>query len=112
MEIRTKEQLDAAVAGYTKCLNQKFDGSNGKRAIVLCGGTGCLSSHSAEIKEKFEALIKEKNLGDKVTVNLTVLWSDDHTQKCCKGTEQRQQHDRICGCGNGLCILSNSEYPI
>ena len=69
MEIRTKEQLDAAVAGCTKCLNQKFDGSNGKRAIVLCGGTGCLSSHSAEIKEKFETLIKEKNLGDKVTVN-------------------------------------------
>ena len=69
MEIKTKKQLDEAVADCTRCLNQKFDGSNGKRAIVLCGGTGCLSSHSAEIKAKFEALIKEKNLGDKVTVN-------------------------------------------
>ena len=36
---------------------------------MLCGGTGCLSSHSHEIKEEFEKLIAEKGLGDKVTVN-------------------------------------------
>ena len=36
---------------------------------MLCGGTGCLSSHSREIKEEFEKLIAEKGLGDKVTVN-------------------------------------------
>ncbi|HAQ51877.1 MAG TPA: NADH-quinone oxidoreductase subunit NuoF [Lachnospiraceae bacterium] len=39
------------------------------RAIVLCGGTGCLSSNSAEIREKFEKLVEEKGLSDKVTVN-------------------------------------------
>ncbi|MBQ8831332.1 MAG: NADH-quinone oxidoreductase subunit NuoF [Oscillospiraceae bacterium] len=40
------------------------------RAVVLCGGTGCLSSNSAEIREKIESLIVEKGLTDKVTVNM------------------------------------------
>ncbi|MBQ5321026.1 MAG: 4Fe-4S binding protein [Oscillospiraceae bacterium] len=51
-------------------MDGKFAGEGGKRAIVLCGGTGCLSSNSQEIKEKFEALIAEKGLGDKVSVNI------------------------------------------
>ena len=51
------------------CLNAKFDGTDGKRHIVLCGGTGCLSSHSADIREKFEKLVEEQGLTDKVTVN-------------------------------------------
>ena len=50
-------------------LNEKISGENGKRAIVLCGGTGCLSSNSAEIKERFEELIRENGYEDKVTVN-------------------------------------------
>ena len=53
----------------TESLNQKFDGSNGKRSIVICGGTGCLSSDSALILEEFEKQIKERGLEDKVTVN-------------------------------------------
>ena len=36
---------------------------------MLCGGTGCLSSNSKEIREKFEQIIEEKKLGDRVTVN-------------------------------------------
>ncbi|MBQ8664573.1 MAG: NADH-quinone oxidoreductase subunit NuoF [Mailhella sp.] len=39
------------------------------RAVVLCGGTGCLSSDSAAIREKIEKLVIEKGLSDKVTVN-------------------------------------------
>ena len=53
----------------TESLNQKFDGSNGKRSIVICGGTGCLSSDSALILAEFEKQIKERGLEDKVTVN-------------------------------------------
>ena len=56
------QELSAKLAG-------KFAGSEGKRAIVLCGGTGCISSNSMQIQEKFEELIAEKNLGDRVTVN-------------------------------------------
>ncbi|MGX8703379.1 MAG: NADH-ubiquinone oxidoreductase-F iron-sulfur binding region domain-containing protein, partial [bacterium] len=70
MEVRTNEQLDAAVCSCTECFKSKLDGTNGKRAVLLCGGTGCLSSHSEEIKEKFEKIIAEKGLGDKFSVNL------------------------------------------
>ena len=69
MKIRNFEELSAATTRCSKCMDAKFTGSDGKRHIVLCGGTGCLSSHSAEIKAEFERIIAEKNLGDKVTVN-------------------------------------------
>ena len=63
-------ELDAKICSCTDCLNAKLDGSNGKRAILLCGGTGCLSSNSMEIKARFEELVEKHNLGDKVTVNI------------------------------------------
>ena len=69
MKIRNIEDLKAVSAKCSKCMDAKFTGSDGRRHIVLCGGTCCLSSHSAEIKAEFERLIAEKNLGDKVTVN-------------------------------------------
>jgi len=63
-------ELEAKVCSCTEALNAKLDGSNGKRAILLCGGTGCLSSNSLEIKARFEKLIEENNLQDKVSVNI------------------------------------------
>ena len=36
--------------------------------IVVCGGTGCMSSHSKEIKEKFDECLKELGLADEVSV--------------------------------------------
>ena len=68
--IKTFEELEAKQVACTKCLDAKFKGENGKRAVVLCGGTGCLSSNSAEIREKFESMIAaDPELADKVTVN-------------------------------------------
>lgn len=67
--IKTEQELKDKIAKCTHCLDIKFSGENGKRAIVVCGGTGCLSSHSDEIKNRLEELIKEHNLEDKVTVN-------------------------------------------
>ena len=63
-------ELDAKICSCTDALTAKLDGSNGKRAILLCGGTGCLSSNSMEIKEKFDELVAANNLGDKVSVNI------------------------------------------
>ncbi|MCQ2799699.1 MAG: 4Fe-4S binding protein [Bacilli bacterium] len=54
----------------TALLDTKYTGADGKRHVVLCGGTGCLSSNSKEIKAKFEKLIEKNGLQDKVTVNL------------------------------------------
>ncbi len=67
--IRNFEELEAKQAACTKCLEDKFTGADGKRHVVLCGGTGCLSSHSAEIRERFAEVIKAEGLDDKVTVN-------------------------------------------
>ena len=67
--IRTKEQLNENIAACTKCLEDKISGADGKRHVVLCGGTGCLSNHSHEIKERFEEILQEKGLTEQVTVN-------------------------------------------
>jgi len=63
-------ELNAKICSCTDALTSKLDGSNGKRAILLCGGTGCLSSNSMEIKARFEQLIEENNMQDKVSVNI------------------------------------------
>ena len=55
--IKTTGELKNKVDQCSACLNAKLDGSNGKRAVVLCGGTGCLSSQSDEIREKFITFI-------------------------------------------------------
>ena len=68
--MKSFSELDAKICSCEEALNSKLDGSNGKRAILLCGGTGCLSSNSMEIKDKFQKMIDEKNMGDKVTVNI------------------------------------------
>ncbi len=63
-------ELDAKVCSCTEALTAKLDGTNGKRALLLCGGTGCISSNSLEIEKAFEKLIAEHHLEDKVTVNV------------------------------------------
>ncbi len=68
--MKTFAELDAKISGYTDALNSKISGTNGKRAILLCGGTGCLSSNSMDIKHKFDELIAANNMGDKVTCNI------------------------------------------
>lgn len=67
--IKNFEELAAKQSSCAACLSGKFEGAEGKRAVVLCGGTGCLSSNSAEILAEFQKAIDEKGLSDKVTVN-------------------------------------------
>ena len=67
--INTVEKLNERIASCTQCLNDKITGADGKRHIVLCGGTGCLSNNSAEIRERFEQVLAEKGLTEKATVN-------------------------------------------
>ena len=63
-------ELDAKVCACTEALTAKLDGVGGKRAILLCGGTGCLSSNSMDIKGRFDELVAENHLEDKVSVNI------------------------------------------
>jgi len=62
-------ELDAKICSCTDALTAKLDGVGGKRAILLCGGTGCLSSNSMDIKGKFDELVAVNHLNEKVTVN-------------------------------------------
>ena len=70
--IRSIQQFDAQVAECTKNLDAKLKGTDGKRHIVLCGGTGCLSSHSDQIMEEFKKMLKKHGAEDMATVNLVV----------------------------------------
>ncbi len=69
-KITSEEILNKQVAHCAECMQKKFKGEDGKKAIVVCGGTGCLSSDSEGIIAEFERLIKEEGLEDKVTVNV------------------------------------------
>ncbi len=70
MIITSVETLNEKIDSCTKAFDEKIKGLDGKRHIVLCGGTGCLSSHSDKIKEKFEEVLAAKGLTDKATVNI------------------------------------------
>ena len=63
-------ELNEKVCACTEALTAKLDGTNGKRAILLCGGTGCLSSNSMDIKGKFDELVAANGMEDKVSVNI------------------------------------------
>ena len=67
--IESIEMLEQRAQACTRCLDDKNAGNDGKRHIVLCGGTGCLSNYSKEIMERFEQLLEEKGVTDKATVN-------------------------------------------
>lgn len=67
--IKNYEEFNAQSAQCAQCLQSKFKGADGKRHILICGGTGCLSTNSAAIKEEFEKQIVAKGLQDKVDIN-------------------------------------------
>lgn len=66
---RKREELEKEIPHFEERMKAKFKGLDKKRHITICGGTGCLSSNSKEIKEAFEKAIKEKGLSEKVDVN-------------------------------------------
>ena len=67
--IKNFDELKQTSAKCASCLSAKFTGEDGKRHIVLCGGTGCLSSRADEITTLINKKVEEKGLQDKVTVN-------------------------------------------
>ncbi len=68
--IKSEALLDKKIASCVDCLEKKFNGQDCKRHIVVCGGTGCLSSESKEILEELQRMIKDHNLEDKVEANI------------------------------------------
>lgn len=68
--IKSEAVLDKKIASCVDCLEKKFSGKDGKRHIVVCGGTGCLSSESKEILGELQKMIKDHNLEDQVDANI------------------------------------------
>jgi len=69
-KIRNEQELLKRAEHCGECLKKKFQCEPGKRAIVVCGGTGCLASDSQGILDRLHELIKEHGLEDKVTANI------------------------------------------
>ena len=66
---KIKEENLAKIALRDPELRGEVDGlSSKKKQIVVCGGTGCMSSHSDHIKEEFDKVLAEKGLDKDVTV--------------------------------------------
>ena len=68
--IKSEALLDKKIKSCVDCLEKKFNGEDGKRHIVVCGGTGCLSSESKEILDELNRMIRDHNLEDKVEANI------------------------------------------
>ena len=68
-KIATPEILEKEIACCTKAFNEKIAGTGGKRAVVVCGGTGCLANDSQAILDRLKELIAKKGLSEKVSVN-------------------------------------------
>ena len=67
--ISTAAALDESIAKYSKAFEDKLSGKGGKRAVLICGGTGCIANGSDDLVKEFERLIKENGLNARVTCN-------------------------------------------
>ncbi len=67
--IENFEELEKIQKENKDRFDSKINGTNSTRSVVICGGTGCISSNSHQILNKFEELIKQKGLSDKISVN-------------------------------------------
>ncbi len=61
--------LDKNIEECSAVLNAKLKGEGGKRAVVVCGGTGCIANNSVDIEEELRKEIKAAGLEDKVSLN-------------------------------------------
>ena len=66
--IRTVEELRARAAVCKEVLDSKFNGSDGKTYLMICGGGGCVASGAMKLEEECNRIIADKNIGDKVAV--------------------------------------------
>jgi NADP-reducing hydrogenase subunit HndC len=68
-QIKTPEQLQQDIETCEDAFKKKISGHGGKRAVMVCGGTGCLANNSESILEELKKQIKEHGLEDKIEIN-------------------------------------------
>ncbi|MBQ9067539.1 MAG: NAD(P)H-dependent oxidoreductase subunit E, partial [Eggerthellaceae bacterium] len=62
------EELRRDIGMFAEQLEGKFSGADGKKYLVVCGGTGCLAAGTPGLKEAAQALIDERGLADTVEI--------------------------------------------
>ena len=67
--IKSAEILQQNIEDCSQAFQDKIKGVGGKRAVMICGGTGCLANDSDAILKEFEKQIQAKGLQDKISVN-------------------------------------------
>jgi len=67
--IRNEKELKSKIDSCAKTLEDKFAGVNGKVTIMVCSGTGCLSTGSKDILDNFITGIHNLGLESKVEAN-------------------------------------------
>jgi NADH:ubiquinone oxidoreductase subunit F (NADH-binding)/(2Fe-2S) ferredoxin len=72
LDIRSPKQLTDAYEQYKELLATRLGTvvDENTRLVLICGGTGCHASESDKILKKFQAMIKEKGLSDKVQATM------------------------------------------
>ena len=61
--------LEKNIEECSAVLNAKLKGEGGKRAVVVCGGTGCIANNSVDIEQELRKEIAAAGLEDKVSIN-------------------------------------------
>lgn len=69
MRINTPQELASKIRACEKCLAQKFSGETGTKALLVCGGLGCISTGAGDIISLLKTKIKDRGLEDKVSVD-------------------------------------------
>ena len=64
--VKTEKDLELTAKSCAKNLEDKFSGANGKIAVLICSGTGCLATGAKDILETFKEEIASRGLQDKV----------------------------------------------
>ena len=68
-QIKSVASLEQNIKECTAVLNAKLKGEGGKRAVVVCGGTGCIANNSVDIEAELVKQIEAAGLADRVSVN-------------------------------------------
>jgi NADH-quinone oxidoreductase subunit F/NADP-reducing hydrogenase subunit HndC len=64
----TSEELKRDVEKFAEELHGKFDGSDGKKYMVLCGGTGCMAGGTNDLRAAAQKLIDKEGMQEHIKV--------------------------------------------
>ncbi len=68
MAYTATEELRRDIEQFKAELSSKFDGSDGKKYMVLCGGTGCMAAGTTDLKAAAQKLIDKEGMAEHVVV--------------------------------------------